>query len=240
LLIRSKKDIQSPGFALLIIFALMVPMFAMSTFRWDFEHRYLFVFLPLLLIMTAANLEYVARSGFAAITRNRPEIMVATGALVVILTMQPQTLFSFALGDTSALPAHKTTAGFVAESPDVEQAIIIAEDSIATYYYLGRVDYRLQYGPQAALHARVSGERIEDQYTGAEIIGSGPELRNVLCSTSRPVYIIGDGQVSQKLRRRNRDGGIAEVLNSPLVERVFETYPGPAMVWRKRDNCLRN
>lgn len=237
LLIRSKKDTKSPGFALLIIFALMVPMFAMSTFRWDFEHRYMFAFLPLLLILTAAVLQELASVYFPQMTIIRRRFGASISAILIILTMNPKALYQYAVGDTSELPAHKATALFVAATPGFNRAVIIAEDAIATHYYLGRLNYKLQYGPKAAAHAWVREGRIEDQYTGAEIIGSGPELRNVLCASEGVVYIIGDGQASKSGRKRNRDGGIEHILDGPLVTVEYQMLPGPATVWRYEGPC---
>lgn len=229
---------KPPGFAFLVLFALLLPMFAMSTFRWDFASRYLFAFLPLLFIMTAALLQEAAQRCNPQLPQSQRQLGTTIAAALIILTMHPKALYQFARGDTSEMPAHKATANFVAKRPDFEQAVIVAEGSIATHYYLGRLDYRLQYGPQAAKHARVQGGRIEDQYTGAEIIGSGPELRQLLCSSKGTVYVIGDGQVSKSLRNRNRQGGIGDILQGSLVTPIYELLPGPATVWRQNGSCL--
>lgn len=236
-LLKSPKQEKSSGVILLVLAALIFPMFLLSTFRWDFEYRYLLIFAPLLFILSFALLDDAISKNFLSIDQNHRRTGAMIAAILGIASMQPKSLYNYLTGDISNAPAHKLAAEFVASRQDYSRAIIIAEDSIATYYYLGRLDYRLQYLAQAAQYARINNGRIEDQYTGAEIIGTGLRLRDVLCGSKTTVYIIGDGQVSSELRKLNRRDGISEVLDGPLLKSVFEIQPGPAKVWRFSGQC---
>lgn len=237
MIIKKNSGCKSPGWILLIIFALLAPMFMMSTFRWDFEYRYLLVFIPLAFVLTIALVQSLISE---CVGVNSKKILLSgtmLAATVTILSMQPMQLLKFLIGDYSGMPGHRAAAEFVAGRDDFNDAIIIAEDSILAYYYLGRLDYRLQYGPKAASYSRILNGRIVDQYTGVPIIGSGPELRNLLCASRSPVYVIGDGQVHRLLRDKNRGGGIAAILTGSMLTPILETDPDLVTVWEYVGSC---
>jgi hypothetical protein len=76
---------------------------------------------------------------------------------------------------------------------------------------------------------------LRGQYTNTPVIGSGAEFEKILeRQSANDAFVISTAQVSEALKRRNRAGGIAEVLASERLEAIYKGRDDETTVWRQR------
>ena len=79
----------------------------------------------------------------------------------------------------------------------------------------------------------VKNDQLFDQYTGTPVVGTGAELQELLdANRDREVYIIGSGENFVSGERMFRGRGIADVLESDRLKRVFQGRDGKTVVWK--------
>jgi hypothetical protein len=155
-------------------------------------------------------------------------------ALVAVI-INPAATWQVARNSYRDHPDHKGAAEFIKGLNPGPADILIAEDVINQTYYLGKVDYHLQSAEGATDHSVLTNGTLYDQYTGAPVIGSGPEFQAIVDrETAGNIYIIGDGQVSVSLLRRNRSDGIAEILESDRLDVIYVGRDKRTKVWKLR------
>ncbi|HUD96840.1 MAG TPA: hypothetical protein VMO24_04805, partial [Woeseiaceae bacterium] len=196
--------------------------------------RYTIGALPFFLLVIIAGATYLVRdTGWGARLRENSLATAAVAVVFIAAIINPAAAWQASKNDYSNHPDHKGAAEFMRKLNPGPDDIIIAEDSINQMYYLGRVNYRLQNFVGAKYHAVLRNGILHDQYTGVPVIGTGAEFQAILDgNVAGDIYVIGDGQVSETLRRRNRGNGIAEVLDSGRLELVYEGRDGATKVWR--------
>jgi hypothetical protein len=220
--------------------AVWAPLFAIGLLKWNVAERYTMGELPFFLLAVVASVMYVMRNTTWGAGLLKNSLAAAVVAIAFVATViNPVAAWQAASNDYNDHPDHKGAAEYVRMLTPGPDDIIIAEDSINQMYYLKRVDYRLQNFIGAKNHAVLRGGTLHDQYTGLPVIGTGAEFQAVLDGgADGDIYIIGDGQVSETLRRRNRGNGIAEILASGRLEPVFEGRDGVTKVWRQKQRAL--
>ena len=214
--------------------AVWAPLFAMGLFRWNVAERYTIGALPFFLLVLISSVIFMMRNtGWGARLRENSLATAAVAVVFIAAIINPAAAWQASKNDYSDHPDHKGAAEFVRNLNPGPDDIIIAEDSINQMYYLERVNYRLQNFVGAKNHSTLRNGTLYDQYTGLPVIGTGSEFEAILDSNvAGNIYVIGDGQVSDTLRRRNRGNGIAEVLASGRLELVYEGRDGATKVWR--------
>ena len=206
----------------------------MGLLRWDVAPRYTLGVAPFGLLCFVAGASFVLSDQRRSL-RASDSIGAVWGAMAIlaVAAINPGNALRVSRNNYDSHPDHTGAAEFVRRYQQGNGEIVIAEDSIVQTYYLGSVDYRLQDVTRAADYSVVRGGVLFDQYTDTPILGSGAELEAVLSHESaKKVYIISTAQVSADLMKRNRGNGIAEVLESSLVEEVFRGRDGETVVWR--------
>jgi hypothetical protein len=167
--------------------------------------------------------------------RRIPAAAALAGIVLAAAFVNPVAAWQTAMNDYSDHPDHKGAAEFIRSLNLDPRDIIIAEDSINQTYYLGKVDYRLQNFTGAKNHSLLKNGILYDQYSGRPVIGSGLELQALLDrETAGKIYIVGDGQASETLSRRNRANGIAEVLQSNRLQVIYVGRDRKTKVWKPR------
>jgi hypothetical protein len=97
------------------------------------------------------------------------------------------------------------------------------------------VGYRLQNVILAKNHSVLRNGVLYGQYTGTPVIGTGRQFEEVLNRRSGGnVYIISSAQVTEGTQRRNRENGIAEVLDSDRLEVIYVGRDRKTNVWKLR------
>jgi hypothetical protein len=230
-----------PVHYLFFAMAVWAPLVAMGLVRWNVAERYTIGALPFFLLALIASVMYAVRNtGWGAGLRRNTVATAAISVLFIAAVINPAAAWQASRNDYSDHPDHKGAAEFIRKLNPGPDDIILAEDSINQMYYLERVNYRLQNFVGATNHAVLRDGTLYDQYTGLPVIGTGSEFEAILDSNvSRNIFVIGDGQVSDTLRRRNRGNGIAEVLDSDRLEVIYAGRDLRTQVW-KRNRRVRN
>jgi hypothetical protein len=212
------------------------PLFAMGLIRWNVAERYTMGGLPFFLIAVVAGIMYLLKSTeWVSRLRQRPAAAATVATVLVAAIVNPSAAWQAAKNDYRDHPDHKGAAQFLQNLHRGPADIVIAEDSISQTYYLGKVDYRLQNFAGAKNHAVLRNGLLYDQYSKALIIGSGRRFEEVLDrAAGADVYVISSAQVSARTQRRNRENGIAEVLESGRLEVVYVGRDRETTVWKLR------
>jgi hypothetical protein len=225
-----------PVHFLFFAMAVWAQLFAIGLLRWNVAERYTLGALPFFLLGVVASAVYlVENTGWGAKLReNSIATTVAVVALIAAI-IYPAAAWQASKNDYRDHPDHKGAADFIRSLNPGPADIIIAEDCINQTYYLGKVDYRLQNFITAKNHSVLRNGNLYGQYSGAQVIGSGPQFQDILNGVSdRNVYIISSAQVSEGAQRRNRGNGISEVLESDRLEAIFTGRDRETTVWRVR------
>lgn len=225
-----------PVHFLFFAMAVWAQLFAIGLMRWNVAERYTIGALPFFLLAAVAAVTYMVKgAGWEARLRENRMATVAAAAVLVGTMVNPGAAWQAARNNYQDHPDHKGAAEFVRSLNPGPADTIIAEDSINQTYYLGKVDYRLQNIAIASKHALLRNGVLYGQYTGTPIITSGRQLSEILRRERLGnVYIIGDAQTAAGLSRRNRENGIAEILESNLLQVIYVGRDGRTKVWRRR------
>jgi 4-amino-4-deoxy-L-arabinose transferase-like glycosyltransferase len=233
---RLSQGHRIPVHFLFFAMAVWAQLFAIGLLRWNVAERYTLGALPFFLLGVVASAVYlVENTGWGAKLReNSIATTVAVVALIAAI-IYPAAAWQASKNDYRDHPDHKGAADFIRSLNPGPADIIIAEDCINQTYYLGKVDYRLQNFITAKNHSVLRNGNLYGQYSGAQVIGSGPQFQDILNGVSdRNVYIISSAQVSEGAQRRNRGNGISEVLESDRLEAIFTGRDRETTVWRVR------
>lgn len=232
--LRLATGSRIPIHFLFFMLAVWAPLFAIGLFSWHPAARYTIGPLPFLMLAAVAGLAYLLQLvRLPAWQSGRPLASAVLSAAVVAVVGNPVLAWRVAQNDYTRHPDHKGAAEFVLDHSRGSRPVVIAEDSIVQTYYLGHVDYRLQSVFGAKSHGLLKDGVLYDQYTGAEVIGSGDEFSHVLNERAREdIYVISSAQVSDSLKRRNRGNGISEVLASGRFEEIYVGRDGATVVWK--------
>jgi hypothetical protein len=220
-----------PVYFLYFLIAVWGPLFLIGAFRWYAASRYTLGPLPFFLLAVFASAAYLlGRYGLLAARQGVGAI--ATCTLLAIAVIDPVATWATAKNGYDRNPDHKGPAQFVKSLELGDADVIIAEDSIVQTYYLGHVDYRLLNVVAARKHAYLRRDTLYGQYTGTPIITTGEEYLRVMNEARGNVYVIGSGQTSPDVTRRNRGNGIGEILSSRRFEVLFTGRDGKSIVWQ--------
>jgi hypothetical protein len=224
-----------PVHFLFFAMAVWAPLFGLGLFTWDLPPRYTFGVLPFFALCLLAGIAYVVdqvRVGRAI--DSRPVAQGLTCVLLVIVFVNPVSMVVAASNDYRSHPDHKGVAKFIKSLNPGPDDILIAEDSVAQTFYLGKVDYRLLNWEVARTQSILVDGVLRGRYTGTPIMGTGEELLALLDRTDikGEIYIIGSGTTTPGSRRRGN--GIEEVLESDKLELIYTGRDGIAHVWRRR------
>jgi len=210
--------------------------------KWNIPSRYAAAQIIPLLVAAFAALQWLAQSvarrsaeagGLPPGGNLTPAWIPAAAVLAVLLVVNPVQVARAVDSGYASHPDHKGAAEFVAHLHPGPHDIIIAEDVLQQTYYLGHVDYWLQ-NKQVAMPFmhRVHGRWL-DFYTGTPLIGSGPELEQLVDRPDRgAIYVIGSGENQEDGRSLMRALGIARALDSPPFRSVYVGRDGVTRVWK--------
>lgn len=163
-------------------------------------------------------------------------LRAAVLAIVAALMINPLALARTVNQSYERWPDHKGAAEYIKGLHLGDDAVLIAEDVLQQFYYLGSVDYSLRPKSDAVIFSRFIDGQVIDQYTAAPVLGSGEELLEILTlHAGQDVYVIGSGENFVGDKRMFREWGIAEVLESDLLDVVFVGRDGRTRVWRLRN-----
>jgi hypothetical protein len=236
-LYRLARGYRVPVYFLFFGLAVWAPLVLIGLFRWHTATRYQLGLLPFFLLSAVASATYlVQRTEWGArIGRRMPAFAAGASILVVVAAINPIAAWQTAQNSYLDHPDHAGAAEFIRQLSPGQPDIVIAEDPIVQTYYLGQVNYRLQSTAGARWHSLLKDGVLYDQYTGVPVIGSGQELEALLArNTDRNVYVISSAQVSDSLMRRNRGNGIAEALDSDLLEIIYVGRDRATTIWKLR------
>ena len=233
---RLSQGHRIPVHFLFFAMAVWAQLFAIGLMRWFVAERYTIGALPFFLIGIVTSVVYLVYNTDWGTKLQK--YSVATSAAVVVLiaaVINPAAAWQASKNDYRDHPDHKGAAEFMRNLNPGPDDLVIAEDSIVQTYYLGKVDYRLQSVAGARNHSIQIKGVLHGQYTNTPVVGSGAELETILerhCAND--VYVISSAQVSEGLMRRNRAGGIANVLASEQLEVIYKGRDDKTTVWRLR------
>lgn len=233
---RFTQGQRLPSHFLLFVMGVWIPLLLIGFFTWYMPPRYALGQLGIFILCTYGAIEYLAAGTLSAGSqRNFGRVGAAIMAVLVLAIVNPLEFRQVVNPQYGPYPDHKGAAEYI-ESLDLpENAILIAEDVLQQAYYLGKIDYSLRPKDDAARFSFVRDGVIYDQYTDAPVLGTGDELRAVLdANGARDLYIIGSGENFVGDERFLRGFGIAEVLESDLLEVVYRGRDGRTLVWKRR------
>jgi hypothetical protein len=224
-----------PDHMLFFAMAVWAPLIVIGFATWYLPPRYTVGVLPYFLLCCLAGVEYLVSNwtSFSSYLNNRKVIGVAVSVLLVILIVNPLELRKVVNTSYDLHPDHKGAAVYLKDLPISDDDLVIAEDILQQTYYLGSVDYWLRNYENARKYAVVKNGIVLDQYTSTPIIGSGPELLQILEeNASRRVFIIGSGEIYPGNDEWARGRGIREVLELKRFDVVYKGRDGLTKVWR--------
>jgi hypothetical protein len=231
-LLRLARHRRLPDIWLYFILAVAAPLFLMGLTDWYFPPRYVeFALLPLLLTALA-----VAQNLWRRLTDNRSVPTSAATALAAMAIVNPVALVH-AVNAGAGFSDHKGAALYVKShlnaAAGAPRDIVVAEDVLYPWYYLGHVDYWLM-GRAAA---RSFAERVDGvvvyQYTHTPLIGTADELRALIARRDRgTIWIVGSGEDMDDGRRFIRGPGISALLASGVLPEAYVARDGRTRVWR--------
>ena len=231
-----------PDHLLLLVLGVWIPLLMIGWIKWNIPSRYAAAQIIPLLVAAFAALQWLAQSvarrsaeagGLPPGGNLTPAWIPAAAVLAVLLVVNPVQVARAVDSGYASHPDHKGAAEFVAHLHPGPHDIIIAEDVLQQTYYLGHVDYWLQ-NKQVAMPFmhRVHGRWL-DFYTGTPLIGSGPELEQLVDRPDRgAIYVIGSGENQEDGRSLMRALGIAQALDSPPFRSVYVGRDGVTRVWK--------
>lgn len=213
--------------------AVAVPLFLMGFTDWYFPPRYVeFSLVPFLLTACVVGQSLADRFGMH--TRRGMESIAA--ALLAAVLVNPSAALA-SMGPRAGFADHRGAAQFVGDRKKGAGDIVVAEDVLYPWYYLGHVDYWLM-GRLAAKNfaERVNGQVVY-QYTHTPLIGTAAELQALIDRPGRgTLYIIGSGEDMADGRRYLRGDDIADLLQSGRLPLAFVGGDGLTRVWRLPPN----
>lgn len=213
-----------PDFFLFLALGVWIPLLMIGVFRWSIPIRY-----------AAAESFPLLLGAFAAaqwLCRERVKPALAAAALC-LLAANPLSLVGTVYAGYADHPDHQGAARFILSEHPGPRDILVAEDAIEQTYYLGHVDYWLESRRVASDFLREVNGRLEDIYTGAPLIGSGPALERLIARRDRgTIYIIGSGEQQQDGRSVARGPGIQRILHSLSQRVVYVGRDGLTKVWK--------
>jgi 4-amino-4-deoxy-L-arabinose transferase-like glycosyltransferase len=232
---RLSRGAAIPLYFLFLLISVWIPLVAIGMFAWNVPSRYVSGPLPFFLLGSIACAVYlvgmiVRGDSYSVLRGAKP---VAATVVTAACVINPVSAWNIARSGYEIHPDHKGAALFLQRVAISADDVVIAEDSIVQSFYLGNmVDYRLQSLVGARAHATFDGTNAYDQYSGAVVVGSGPDLMRVLeTNKDRRVFIVSSAQVSESLSRRNRGDGIAEILGSGRLKVLYVGRDGATTVW---------
>lgn len=218
-----------PDVWLYFVLSVALPLFVMGFTDWYFPPRYTeYALLPLLLTALAIAQAVARRWSPVAAPARMPAAI-----LVVVVAVASPWVTARELHAPDRFADHRGAALYIREQRPTAGDIIVAEDVLYPYYYLGRVDYWLM-GRLAAkgMATRVDGQVVY-QYTHTPLIGTAAELEALIARPDRgTLYIIGSGEDMADGRRYLRGDGIDDLLDSGRLATVFVGRDGRTRVWR--------
>jgi hypothetical protein len=234
-LVRLTKGQPIPVHFLFFAIAVWAPLVLIGVVAWNVEPRYTEGALAYYLLCIFAGAAFlVAELGakrFDGFARHAPTAALALMAAAIV---NPFALSRVAHPDYGYYPDHKGAAEYIRGHDSGAERIVIAEDVLQQTYYLGKVDYWLREaydGRQFSVHDE-SGRTV-DLYTHTELLATGTELLTVLEDAgTKDVYIIGSGENFVDGERSFRGEGIKEVLDSDLLNVVYDGRDGKTKVWK--------
>lgn len=233
-LLRFAKGHAMPIHVLYFALAVWAPLLILGYFAWYLPPRYAIGQIGYFLMCTFAGIAFMARqlnsvSDDARLSR----VNLVLLALLTLAIVNPLEFARTVNPDYTKYPDHKGAAEYIMSLGLDSDAVLIAEDILQQTYYLKEVDYYLREIDRAQHYAVVRDGRVVDQYTAAEVLGTGAELEKVLSRNSgRNVYVIGSGENFVDGRRLFRGRGIADVLASDQLEVVYNGRDGKTLVWK--------
>ncbi len=221
-----------------LFFALSVwlPLFALGFFGWNVEARYTeFALVPVLLTAFAVCQQVVVMRARAACadTRSAQLACALTAAVLGVAVVNPLALARTVNAGYALHPDHKGAAEYIRAVHPSAADIIVAEDSLEQFYYLGHIDYWLRAIDDAAQFVEMKNGVLRDIYTGVPFIGTGPELAALVERRDRgAIYVIGTGEFKGAGVDYIHGHGIDAVLSEPTFRQVFVGRDGQTRVWK--------
>jgi len=236
----------APDHVLLMVLGVWVPLLMIGFMKWNIPSRYAAAQIVPLLVAGFAGMQWLmawmaerVRADTAALVPGS-----STGAmsvawvpaitlLAVLLVVNPLHVVAAVDSGYASHPDHKGAAEFVARLHPGPRDIIVAEDVLQQTYYLGHVDYWLVNKQVAAPFMHNVHGRWLDFYTDTPLIGTGPELEQLVDEPNRgAIYVIGSGENQSDGRSLMRAFGIAEELHSAPFREVYRGRDGVTEVWK--------
>lgn len=223
-----------PDHLLFVALGLWAPLFLMGLVAWDIPLRYAAgQSFPFFLAAFAAAQWLSGIRWRAPQALRSPRAAAIAAAIVCLAIVNPLTLARTVNAGYAIHPDHKGAAQYIRSLELGPRDIIVAEDVLQQYYYLGHVDYWLAPRYVAAKFVRHIDGRPREIYLHAPVIGSGAELDALLEDPNRgTVYVIGSGEEQHDGRRFFRGLGIQETLDSPRFEVVYRGRDNLTQVWK--------
>lgn len=222
---RLSRRQRLPAVCLYALLAIILPLFLMGLTDWFFPPRYVeFALLPLLVVACA----------MAQAVADRWRLLgsgAAVAATVAVLAIINPLATARAVNAGDSYADHRGAARYIQSRHPAGRDIVIAEDVLYAWYYLGHVDYWLMGRSVARNFAeRVDGQVVY-QYTHTPLIGTAEELQALIDRPDRgTIYILGSGEDGD--RRSLRGDAIADLLESGQFETAFIGRDGQTRVWR--------
>jgi hypothetical protein len=211
------------------LLSVALPLFLLGATDWYFPARYLeFALLPLCLLALATAQGICQRW-----VRSRPPQAESLVALAVAMALVNPLAVAQSINAGERLPDHRGAARWLQAQPLQPNDIVVAEEVLYQWYYLGHVDYWLMGRIAAKNFAQRIDGQVVYQYTHTPLISSVAELQALIQRPDRgAVYIVGNAEVSADGLRYLRGTDIDDWLKSGAVPVVFTARDGATHVWR--------
>ena len=212
-----------PEHWLFFLLTVLAPLFALGLTDWYFPPRYTeFAVLGLLLTALAEAQHWQKR-------RSRGPRWLPAAA--VVLLVNPVALAD-SIRARSEFPDFRAQARFVQSLPLGPRDIVVAEEVLYQWYYLGHVDYWLSGRNVAATFIERFNGVIVDQYVHVPLISSAAELQALIDRPERgAIYIVGSREDSEDGRRYARGPELAPLLESGRFRKIWSGANG-LKIWK--------
>lgn len=190
-------------YAVIILF----PLYILSYHILGYHERYVFMLIPLILLLAAFTLEHIYTE-IRGLMKNRGNVWlretIPTLALLIPLaafllagnfTFNPRSHYD--LGPTATQGEFRHAYGYIAQNWE-NNDIVVSSLTPLTYWYLGRSDYWIQFS-----YWGFSTPPEEDVYTSAAVIGTVDNMKELVSEERGWVVleIMALGKMNQSLRQ---------------------------------------
>lgn len=230
---RLAKRCNVPHHFLFFLLAVWIPLFLIGFIKWDVLPRYTYGQVTFFILSCIAGVYTVSKHYGLTMEEKYHRYKYLIYPVLIIAFVNPLDLerninisySSFRAIQNSRGVDHKGAAEYINNIHLDDNDIVIAEDALQQTYYLGHVDYWLRAIDKARKFAKIRNGKPYDLYTGAEIIGTGKALENVLNNKNRgSVYLITSGETIHE----------KEVYLGVDILDIIKKY-NPVIIYRARD-----